>query len=92
MVRMSIESSKPSRIESALVYLALATIALSLLSIVASVVAGTSDRWAVSEGWWPVAYGIALWGLPAGFVLMIAAIGLGQRRRRAAAKAIREQA
>lgn len=72
-----------------MLYAALAVLAFSLLAIAASLIVGMNDRWAVAEGWWPFVYGIALWGMPAGFALLAVALVLGQRRRRNELKAAR---
>lgn len=84
MMRMPAAISKPSRLESVITAVALVLIALGLVSIAASLIVGMSDRFAVAEGIWPVVYGIAFYGLPLGFALMIVSVVLGVRRRRAA--------
>lgn len=86
MVRMSIESSRPSQLERVLIYAAFAIIGLSLISIIVSIIVGMADRFAVATGFWPVVYGFAFYGLPIGFVLMIVAIAVGYRRRRSATR------
>lgn len=73
--------------ERLLAYASLSIIAIALLSFFATLIVGLADRQAVANGFWPVVYGISLWGLPLGFVLLIALLIVTQRRRRAAFRA-----
>lgn len=86
MGQMSSSRHAPTKFESALTAVSLVVIALGILSVAAALIAGMIDRFAVAEGLWPVVYGIAMYGLPAGFIMMGVAVILGQRRRRAAAR------
>lgn len=81
---MPTESSTPSRLERALSAASVVVLLLGLASIAASLIVGMNDRFAVAEGAWPIFYGLAFFGLPVGFVLLIVTILLAQRRRRAA--------
>ncbi|QZY52948.1 hypothetical protein KVY00_05805 [Leucobacter tenebrionis] len=83
MERMSTEPSSPSLLERILAYASLTIIAVALLSFFATLIVGMNDRYAMAEGLWPFVYGISLFGLPVGFVLLILLIVLSQRRRRA---------
>ncbi|WP_255572786.1 hypothetical protein [Leucobacter tenebrionis] len=80
---MSTEPSSPSLLERILAYASLTIIAVALLSFFATLIVGMNDRYAMAEGLWPFVYGISLFGLPVGFVLLILLIVLSQRRRRA---------
>lgn len=82
MGRVPTVSNTSSRIENALLIASIAFFALGLVSILAALIVGMSDRFAVAEGFWPVVYGIALFGLPAGIILLATGLVVSHRRRR----------
>ncbi|MGO2140867.1 MAG: hypothetical protein ACTH30_10690 [Leucobacter sp.] len=75
------ETSNPSLFERILAWATVSIIVVALGSFLATLIVGMSNRQAVAEGFWPVVYGISLFALPAGFVLLIILLVLAQRRR-----------
>lgn len=83
MAGMSQESSTPSLLERILAYATITIIAAALLSFFATLIVGMADREALASGLWPVVYGLSLFGLPVGFVLLVTLLIVNQSRRRA---------
>lgn len=79
---MSSETSNPSWLERILAYASLSIIAVALLSFFATLIVGMNNREALAAGLWPIVYGISTFGLPIGFVLLIALLIISQVRRR----------
>ncbi|QIK62965.1 hypothetical protein G7068_06965 [Leucobacter viscericola] len=79
---MSTETSNPSWLERILAYASLSIIAIALLSFFATLIVGMSNREVLAAGLWPIVYGISTYGLPTGFVLLIALLIISQVRRR----------
>lgn len=79
---MSSETKKPSWLEQILAYASLSIIAVALLSFFVTLIVGMSNRQVLADGLWPFVYGISTYGLPVGFVLLIALLIISQVRRR----------
>ncbi|GAA1572011.1 hypothetical protein ACIFOC_01088 [Leucobacter aridicollis] len=75
------ETSTPSLFERILAYATVSIIVVALGSFFATLIVGMSNRQAVAEGFWPVVYGISLFALPIGFVMLIVLLLVAQRRR-----------
>ncbi|KAM9862969.1 hypothetical protein ACI1US_01107 [Leucobacter sp. BZR 635] len=73
--------SSPSLFERILAYATITIIVVALGSFFATLIVGMNDRQAVAEGLWPVVYGISMFALPIGFVLLIALLVFAQLRR-----------
>lgn len=83
MVKMSTsESSNPSLLERILAIASLSIIGAALLSYFVTLIIGLNDREAMANGWLSIVYGISIYALPAGFVLLIVMLILTQRRRK----------
>lgn len=77
------ETSSPSLLERLLAYASLTIIGAALLSFFSTLIIGLNDREAVAEEPWSIIFGVSLYALPVGFVLLIALLILSGRRRRA---------
>lgn len=75
------DSSKPSLFERILAYATITIIVVALGSFFATLIVGMANREAVAEGLWPVVYGISLFALPIGFVLLVLLLVVAQMRR-----------
>ncbi|MFC5339045.1 hypothetical protein [Leucobacter denitrificans] len=75
------DHSTPSRFERVLAYVTITIIVAALGSYFATLIVGMNDREAVAEGLWAWVFGISLYALPVGFVLLILLLILAQRRR-----------
>ncbi|GAA1316566.1 hypothetical protein ACFSWE_15055 [Leucobacter albus] len=75
------DTSNPSLFERILAFATVSIIVVALGSFFATLIVGMNDRQAVAEGFWPVVYGISLFALPVGFVLLIVLLVVAQRRR-----------
>lgn len=75
------DHSTPSRFERVLAYVTITIIVVALGSYFATLIVGMNDREAVAEGLWAIVFGISLYALPVGFVLLILLLILAQRRR-----------
>lgn len=83
MVKMSTsESGTPSLIERILAVASLSIIGAALLSYFVTLIIGLNNREAMAEGWLPIVYGISIYALPVGFVLLVALLIVAQRRRK----------
>lgn len=76
------ETGTPSLLERILAFASLSIIAAALLSFFVTLIIGLNDRQAMAEGWLPVVYGISIYALPFGFVLLVALLIVTQRRRK----------
>lgn len=76
------ESGTPSLLERILAFASLSIIAAALLSFFVTLIIGLNDRQAMAEGWLPIVYGISIYALPIGFVLLVALLIVTQRRRK----------
>lgn len=93
MAKMSTdEAPKFSVIERLLAYAAITIIAVAVAAYLITLVVGlVAGRQALVAGLWPLVTWIGFYGLPAGFVLMIALLVISfTRRGRAARRAGRE--
>jgi hypothetical protein len=79
---MSSETNTPSRLERLLAYASLTIIAVALLSFFVTLIVGMNNREVLAAGLWPFVYGISIFGLPTGFVLLFTLLILSQVRRR----------
>lgn len=75
------ETSNPSLFERILAWLTVSIIAVALASFFATLIVGMNNRQALADGFWPAVYGISMFGLPAGFVLLIVLLITAQVRR-----------
>lgn len=81
------ESPKFSMIERLLAYASIAIIALAIGSYLTTlIVALAAGRQALISGLWPLVTWIAFYGLPIGFVLLIALLVISFSRRARAAR------
>lgn len=76
------ESSAPTLIERILAYASLSIIAAALLSFFATLIIGLNDREAMASGLWSFVYGLSIYALPIGFVLLVLLLILTQARRK----------
>lgn len=75
------EQSTPSRFERILAYATITIIVVALGSYFATLIVGMNDRQAVAEGAWVFVFGLSMYALPVGFVLLIVLLVVAQRRR-----------
>lgn len=80
---MSAESSSPSRLERALAYAAVTTIALAVLAFFITLIIGLTQngREMLATGAWPLVVWTSYVGLPIGFVLIVILLIVNNRRR-----------
>lgn len=90
MVRMDTDNSSASVIERVLAYATIAIIAIALISFFVTLAAGLNGTADLAAGFWPYVYGMTIYGLPAGFAMLIALVITAQVRRSRAAKKSRK--
>lgn len=76
------DSDSPSALERFLAFASLSIIAVALLSFFVTLIIGLNDREAMASGWLPIVYGISIYALPVGFILLVALLIITQRRRK----------
>lgn len=81
------ETGNPSLLERILAFASLSIIAAALLSFFVTLIIGLNDREAMTEGWLPIVYGISIFALPVGFVLLVLLLIVAQQRRKREAAA-----
>lgn len=84
------DPSTPSLLERILAYATVTIIVVALGSYFATLIVGMNDRTAAAEGLWPLVYGISLWALPIGFLLLILLLVVAGRRRSREARTARD--
>jgi len=83
----------PSRIERILAYMVAGVVGLSILAFIAVIIGtatGVGDNDGFSQGLWPAILTLPLYGLPLGFVLIIALMIFSGLRRAREARQNRE--
>lgn len=85
---MTSQAPRFSILERVLAYTAAAIIAVAVLSYFATlIVALVAGREALAHGLWQFVTGVAFYGVPAGFVLVMVVLGLSFSRRSRSARA-----
>ena len=83
IVKMSTsDSGNPSLLERILAIASLSIIGAALLSFFVTLIIGLNEREAMASGWLPIVYGVSIYALPVGFVLLVALLIIAQRRRK----------
>lgn len=81
------ETPKFSLVEKLLAYASIAIIAFAVLAYLATLIVGLAGgRYLLENGLWPLVAGIGFYGLPVGFLLLIALLIVSFTRRGRAAK------
>lgn len=82
MGRMSTEAPKYSALERVLAYAAISIIVVAVASYLTTLIVGLAGgRHLLAAGLWPVVTWIAFYGLPIGFVLLVALLVINFSRR-----------
>ena len=76
------DSGNPSLLERILAIASLSIIGAALLSFFVTLIIGLNEREAMASGWLPIVYGVSIYALPVGFVLLVALLIIAQRRRK----------
>lgn len=78
---MSTPNSTPSLLERILAFATLAIIVIAVASYITTIIVGMNDREALANGLWQFVTWLAYVGLPIGFVLLLALLGVSMSRR-----------
>ena len=78
---MSTSNSNPSLLERILAYATLTIVLVAVASYITTLIVGMNDREALALGLWPFITWLATVGLPIGFVLLLALLGINMTRR-----------
>lgn len=79
--RVSTPNSTPSLLERILAFATLAIIIIAVVSYFITIIVGMNDREALAGGLWQFVTWLAYVGLPIGFVLLLALLGVSMGRR-----------